>query len=331
MSLVPTSRRPFQAMARHKGSVFGALGEEAQPSSEQLRKRSPDAGVGGFYPWMCIFQWSLDINEFEWSFPFIGLLDYACSTQIIYIGNVQFYPFVIGCVSSMDWCIYPWLPRLKFNFALANFTEKTRSFRNAHVYPSKTCTVERGYNLAIFIAHIWSSWLSLQTKLFRCWLWSLKCLKSEPAVSRWEGQSFVGRILAVSASKAIIIWLIKCRDVHAHFTRKHGLSRLFHDCFFLQNISRSYSLTSHASKPTSLTAHFWETPCPVSHMRVKNIYIYWWILWWAFFMLFIHFIHFGAARGQRLVSSIFGAILSHNSCVGTVIEMWSSPTACGIQ
>ena len=27
-----------EAMARHKGSVFGALGEERQPSSEQLRR-----------------------------------------------------------------------------------------------------------------------------------------------------------------------------------------------------------------------------------------------------------------------------------------------------
>lgn len=26
-----------EAMARHKGSVFGGLGEDAQPSSEQLR------------------------------------------------------------------------------------------------------------------------------------------------------------------------------------------------------------------------------------------------------------------------------------------------------
>ena len=27
----------WEALARHKGSVFGALGEEAQPSSEQMR------------------------------------------------------------------------------------------------------------------------------------------------------------------------------------------------------------------------------------------------------------------------------------------------------
>lgn len=140
MSLVPTSRRPFQAMARHKGSVFGALGEEAQPSSEQLRKRSQDAGVGGFYPWMCIFQWSLDINAWmiipiHW---IIGLW--------VHTNNIQFDPFVIGCVSSMDWCIYPWLPRWSLTLPLPISRRKlglsgTRMFTQVKLAPSSEAII----------------------------------------------------------------------------------------------------------------------------------------------------------------------------------------------
>lgn len=44
-----------QAMARHKGSVFGALGEEAQPSSEQLRSRAAQMGSEDSIPG-CVYS-----------------------------------------------------------------------------------------------------------------------------------------------------------------------------------------------------------------------------------------------------------------------------------
>ena len=78
-------------------------------------------------------------------------------------------------------------------------------------------------------------------------------------------------------------------------------------------------------KSTSLTVFFWEPPCPVSHRQLNSIVMSLLCLFNPFYPCWHNH---RSDIGQSYISE---AILSHNSYVGTGIDMWSSLTPCRIQ